>query len=207
MIKRFFSVWVLAFNSSSYPWPHTHTHTQSWWFCSFIYPTLKPGAGMLFSKSSAAVALSWPVNSGNEGRYIPLLEGGGTPWSSIVIDITLTCSMGSCSSRWISRTSKNASSTHALKVSRFYLRSEWQNQDVHGGLLEPLVAIVISFDIIWMSNNPKKNTIQQSICCLITTWYYAAKGQGLIDTQQCRADIPYNQQRVEIYFNNTTLLN
>ena len=165
---------------------------------------------MLFSKSSAAVALSWPVNSGNEGRYIPLLEGGGAPWSSIVIDITLTCSMGSCSSRWISRTSKNASSTHALKV-RFYLRSEWQNhskltENVHGGLLEPLVAIVISFDIIWMSNNPKKHTIQQSICCLFTAWYYSAKGQGLIDTQLCRADIPYYQQRVDIYFNNTTMI-
>ena len=99
-----------------------HKHT----ICSLIYSILTSGAGMLFSKSSAAVALSWPVNSGNEGRYIPLLEGGGAPWSSIVIDITLTCSTGSCSSRWISRTSKNASSTHALKV-RFYLRSEWQN--------------------------------------------------------------------------------
>ena len=107
--------------------PPTHTHTQkSWRFCSFIYSTLKRGAGMLFSKSSAAVALSWLVNSGNEGRYIPLLVGGGAPWSSIVIDIPLTCSLGSCSSRSISRTSKNASSTHALKV-RFYLRSEWQN--------------------------------------------------------------------------------
>ena len=75
---------------------------------------------------------------------------------------------------------------------------------MHGGLLEPLVAIVISFDIIWMSNNPKKHTIQQSTCYLFTAWYYSAKGQGLIDTQQCRADIPYYQQRVDIYFNNIT---
>ena len=66
-------------------------------------------------------------------------------------------------------------------------------ENVHGELLEPLVAIVISFDIIWMSNSPKKHTIQQSICCLFTAWYYIIlpKGQGLIDTQQCRADIPY----------------
>ena len=159
----------------------TNTHN----LCSFIYSTLKPGAGMLFSKSSAAVALSWPVNSGNEGRYIPLFEAGGAPWSSIVINITLTCSIIEMV-QWAVAVHVHSAELPKMRAALKHLKFVFiyvangkiiQNctENVHGGLLEPLVAIVISFDIIWMSNNPKKHTIQQSICCLFTTWYYSAK--------------------------------
>ena len=80
VIRRFSSVWVLALHSSSYPWPTTHTHTHKSHEDSvhlfIVHWSLKPGAGMLFSKSSAAVALSWPVNSGNgEDTFLYLRLG------------------------------------------------------------------------------------------------------------------------------------